>query len=308
MALYKLLFFLLLLTATSCFAQKQIAITIDDPTIKATGGKSWQEKNEALLLTLERHKVKAALFVCGMRVDNAEGRKLLVAWDKANHLICNHSYSHWYFNSESLPVAQFIADFRKGDSVIQGYRHYTKLFRFPYLKEGNTVEKRDSMRQALQKADYRNGYVSIDASDWYIDAEMIKAIEAGMGSDLRPYRDYYVYHILNRAAYYDSLAQQVWQKPVKHNLLIHHSLLNALFLDDILLALKQNGWTIINAGDAFTDPVYQQQTGNVPAGESILWQLARQDKRWAEGLRYPAEDGAYEKAPLAEWLRKHRSE
>jgi len=35
--------------------------------------------------------VRAALFVCGMRVDDADGAKLLAAWDQAGHLICNHS-------------------------------------------------------------------------------------------------------------------------------------------------------------------------------------------------------------------------
>ena len=85
--------FVLLLHINS-FAQKEIAITIDDPNTYETPALSWQERNDAILKTLDKHKIKAALFVCGMRVNDANGSDLLRKWDKKKHLICNHSYSH----------------------------------------------------------------------------------------------------------------------------------------------------------------------------------------------------------------------
>lgn len=44
------------------------------------------------------------------------------------------------------------------------------------------------------------------------------------------------------------------------------------------------------------DPLYSRQLTALPAGESLLWALAKQEK--APDLRYPAEDGTYEKAVL----------
>ena len=242
-----------------CFnakAQKQIAITIDDPNTNTTPLLNWQERNDAILKTLDKYKIKVALFVCGMRVSDTNGIFLLNTWDAKGHLICNHSYSHLYYNSALNSSSIFIADFKKGDSVIKNYKNYKRLFRFPYLKEGNTVVKRDLMRNALIKDNYKNGHVTIDASDWYIDSEIAKALKNNPDADLAAYEAYYIKHILNRTKYYDSLAHLIFKRDIKHTLLIHHSLLNALFLDDLLLALKNSGWELIDAKQAFNDDVF----------------------------------------------------
>lgn len=301
---YAFLLLLLLLNA-SAYAQKEISITIDDPNTALTPKLEWQERNDALLKTLKKHHIKAALFVCGMRVADSNGKTLLKQWDDQGHLICNHSYSHLYFNGKSTTFKKFSNDFLKGDSIITTYKHYTKYFRFPYLKEGNTAEKRDSMRVFLSQNGYKNGAVTIDASDWYIDAEIAKALKQDINADLTPYKNYYIQHILDRASYYDSLAVSVFHRPVKHTLLIHHSLLNALFLDDLLIALKKSGWKLIDAKTAFKDSVFEEAPQIVPCGESIIWQCAKRIEAIAATLRYPGEDGEYEKIPLEEMVKAY---
>lgn len=289
----------------SLFAQKQISITIDDPTTVETPKLTWQQRNESILKTLDKHKIKAALFVCGMRVDDSIGKTLLKTWDDQNHLICNHSYSHLYYNSKKMSSAKFINDFKRGDSIIKAYRNYTKLFRYPYLKEGNTAAKRDSMRTALAENNYQNGSVTIDASDWYIDAEITKVLKENPNADLSVYKKYYIQHILDRANYYDSLSNQIFHREIKHTLLLHHSLLNALFLDDLLIALEENGWELIDAKKAFKDKIFKLQPMIEPCGESIVWQCAKLNPKLAETLRYPAEDGAYEKELLQKMVEEY---
>jgi len=296
----------LVLGQFGAFGQREIAITIDDPNTIETPVMSWQERDDAILKTLDKHKIKAALFVCGMRVDTAEGEVLLSKWDGKNHLICNHSYSHFYYNSKSKTSKIFISDFYKGDSIIQNYKNYTKLFRFPYLKEGNSAAKRDSMRTAMAKSSYKNGQVTIDASDWYIDEQIGIALKKDKDADLTPYKQYYIKHILDRANYYDSLAQKVFKRDIKHTLLIHHSLLNSLFLDDLLAALKSNGWKLIDAKKAYKDKVFSKTPLIAPCGESIVWQCAKEIDELAPKLRYPAEDGEYEKEGLEQYVQEYQ--
>lgn len=293
--------------SNTAFAQKHLAITIDDPTVEETPKLNWQMRDSLILKTLDKHKIKVALFVCGMRVDNLSGRVLLGNWDSRNHMICNHSYSHLYFNSKSISSEGFINDFKKGDTTIKAYRNYTQLFRFPYLKEGNTVEKRDSMRAALNKLGYKNGYVTIDASDWYIDALITKKLEEDIHADLTPYKEYYLKHILARANYYDSLAHLVFKRKINHTLLIHHSLLNALFLDDLLSSLEANGWKLIDAKKAYEDKVFLKQPNIEPSGESIVWQCAKEIEAISKTLRYPAEDEEYEKQPLEIYIKEYKT-
>lgn len=296
---------LLLFFTSITNAQKVISITIDDPDIN-NEIVTWQEINIKILKTLSKNKLKAALFVCGMRIDNKEGEKLLNQWDKENHLICNHSYSHSYFNSKKNAAEDFIKDFEKCDTLIDKFTNYTKLFRYPYLKEGNSRAKIDSMRFALLDKNYKVGHVSIDASDWFIDSKIIEQLKVNPKVDLAPYKDYYIKHILERANYYDSLAKNVINKQVKHTLLLHHSLLNALFLNDIIVALKNDGWEFIAAKEAYKDTVYNQKPTIIPCGESLIWQLVKQIDTNSVSLRYPGEDSQYEELPLEEFIKNYK--
>lgn len=107
-----------------------------------------------------------------MRVDTVQGRELLENWDSDGRLIANHTYFHFYYNSSRITPETFIQDIVRGDSVIINYGNYTKLFRFFYLKQGNTKEKIDAVQVSLDSTVYWIGHVLIDNSDWYIDKKL----------------------------------------------------------------------------------------------------------------------------------------
>lgn len=153
----------------------EIAFTFDDPTTDGGANLKWTEVNERMLAALSHNNIKSILFVVGKRIDSGSGRQLITAWDRAGHLIGNHSYSHMYFNVSTdtdpdgfkkVTLAEFEADALKNEPLILPYRNFTRLFRYPYFKEGDTVEKRDGMRAFLQEHGYRIGRATIDASDW----------------------------------------------------------------------------------------------------------------------------------------------
>ena len=85
-------------------------------------------------------------------------------------------------------------------------------------------------------------------------------------------------------------------RDVKHVLLLHHNLINALFLPDVIGMFRAKGWTLISPVEAYQDPVYRMEPDVLPAGERRLWSLAR--ARNLGGLRYPGEDDAYEQPRL----------
>ena len=85
---------------------------------------------------------------------------------------------------------------------------------------------------------------------------------------------------------------------MKHALLIHHNVLNELFLTDVLDMFKKKGWRLIDAADAFKDPIFSAAPNILPAGESIVWAMAKESGKFEDVLRYPGEDGEYEKARM----------
>jgi len=145
---------------------------------------------------------------------------------------------------------------------------------------------------------YRIGHVTIDNSDWIVDQRLKVRLQKDPNADTKPYRDFYLEHMWDRAQYYDALGQRVLSRPVKHTILTHFNLLNGLFLGDLLEIIKSKGWQLIDAEEAFADPVFQAEPKILPAGESIVWSLAKAAGKIPMSLRYPAEDGDYENARM----------
>ena len=284
---------ILLLFITNISFSAEFTVTIDDPNVYDTPLYSPIERDQKILKQLEKHNLKIALFVCGKRVDSKAGKELLKRWDKKGHLIGNHTYSHLYFNSPKISFKEYSSDFLKVEKQIKDLDNFAKIFRFPYLKSGNTKEKRDLMRSLLAEKGYKYGYVTVDASDWYISSRLEKRLKQSPNSDIKKYKDFYLKHMWERATYYDELAKKTIGRSPKHNLLIHHNLLNSLFLDDLISFFKNKGWKLVDADKVFDDPIYAHEPDIIPSGESIVWALAKE--KGILGLRYPAEDGKYEK-------------
>lgn len=277
----------------------EIAITIDDFDWNRSVRLDPDQRNRALLGALRSHdNLKAALFVACKFADNDKGKELLRDWDRAGHLIGNHSYSHKYLNSSKVTPEVYTADIEKCDAIIKTLPHFEKRFRFPFLKEGETAAKRDAVRSFLKHHGYRIGHVTIDASDWAVDDRLTARLTKDPSADVTPYRDFYLSHMWERSLYYDDLARKVLGRPVKHAILMHFNLLNALFLRDLLDMFQNKGWKLIDAAEAFKDPVFAATPNIVPAGESIIWALAKETGKFDKLLRYPGEDSEYENAKM----------
>lgn len=274
-----------LLAWPSSAAAQRVALSFDDGFNPDTEPKAaaW---NANILDALSAFDLEAIYFVTGNRVDTAEGLALVQDWGEAGHLIANHSYEHMNLGSPRVSLVDFIADVEKNEALLSDMPGWTQRFRFPFLKEGETAEKRDGFRAWLSDNEYVSGAVSIDASDWYYNMRFLKWTEENPEEDVDAYRTAYLEHLLDRATYYDSLANEVLGRSVDHVLLLHTNAINAHFTADIIKMFRSNGWEIIGPDEAYQDPVYRTEPDTLPAGESIIWALAKQ--KGIEGLRYPA--------------------
>ena len=58
-----------------------------------------------------------------------------------------------------------------------------------------------------------------------------------------------------------------------------------MFLSDLMDMFKSKGWQLIDAEDAFIDPVFAAKPNIVPAGESIIWAVAKETGKFDKVLR-----------------------
>ena len=89
------------------------------------------------------------------------------------------------------------------------------------------------------------------------------------------------------------MSRRALGRSVKHTLLVHHNVLNELYLGDILDQYKRQGWKLIDAEHAYTDPIFNEKPDVLPAGDSLVLALAVQSGK-TKLPRYPPEDGEYE--------------
>ena len=207
--------------------------------------------------------------------DQPEGLAMLRRLSESGHLIANHTVTHPDFNDETTSVDALSHEILVCDDVIRGLPGYRKLFRFPFLREGGSVSKRDGIRTFLREQGYRIGYVSIDTSDWLLDRKLGHALAADPALDLGPWRDLHLAALWDNAQAYDRLARQLYGREVKHVLLLHHNLVNALFIGDVVDMFRGRGWKIVGPDEAFDDAAYQVAPMLAPVDGSVLETTAR---------------------------------
>ena len=253
---------------------KRIAVTMDDFNMGFNIRLNPRERNERILETFAKHNHKAAGFVTGRFVDTMFGDEVVQSWSDAGHMIGNHTYTH--LNSSNEDVKTVKADILKNDVLLSKYSGYEKIFRFPFLAEGGSIEKISDYRDFLKVHGFQNAAVTVDSIDWSTTDRMEKRLREDDNADLEPYREYYVNAVIVLAEHFQSLAERVGYSDLPHAMLMHHNVLNGLFLDDVLTALKAQGWSMIDAKEAFAHPIYKLEPETPTRGRSLLSVLAQE--------------------------------
>lgn len=271
-------FFLIAFIALAANAGAQtVAITIDDgPNLEQTPRLSPEQRNQTMLNALAKHGVSAALFVTAdYAAKQPAGYALAKAWGDAGHAVGNHTMSHPNLHSDKVSMTQYQQEILDCDQIISTLPGYQKWYRYTYLREGNTPEKRDGMRDFLKQQNYRNAYVSLDTSDWRLNEKLIEVLKKNPQADVTAIKLAYLAHVRQRAEAYRALSWQLQGRDIPQVLLMHHNLINALWLDDVLAQFKDMGWKFTTPAAAFSDPVYQLTPERAAPGQSLLLSMAR---------------------------------
>jgi peptidoglycan/xylan/chitin deacetylase (PgdA/CDA1 family) len=254
------LFILLLFFAgiADASGQRRIALSFDDVPRQAGGFFTPDQRTAELIAALDRAGVEQAGFFVTTgnleKPDGAGGEARIRAYVAAGHLIANHSDTHPWLSR--MGVKYYLADIDRAEMWLKDQPGHRAWFRFPYLDEGNRDrDKRDAVRIALRDRGLRNAYVTIDNYDWYIDALASKAKANNRAMSLDGLRKLYVETLVEAANFYDEIAIEATGRSPAHVLLLHETDLAALYIDDLVNALVEDGWQIISIDEAYADPI-----------------------------------------------------
>ena len=266
---------------------KRIAITFDDAPRSAGALYTSDERALRLIAAMAEAGVKQAAFFINPRSlgRRPEGERHITAYVAAGHVIANHTHSHPRLRDTE--TAEYIASIDAAGRWLDRREGYRPWFRFPYLDEGaDDKPKRDAIRAALAQRGLRNGYVTVDASDWFYDGALTRAMRDGAEVDLDALAELFIESHVEAARVYDNLARASLGRSPAHVLLLHETDLVALTLTDLIAALRADGWTIITADEAYADPIGGAMP-DVPFSqgtlvEMIAWEHGVPAPRWYE--------------------------
>lgn len=238
----------------------KVALTFDD--LPAAGGLVAGETRTGILSRLADELKAAHLkgtygFVNAEDLENdADAQKALRGWVASGMNIGNHTWSHPSLNSVS--AKEFERDVARDEPALRQYagKRDWHWFRYPYLLEGDTLDKQESVRSWLRDHGYRIAEVTLtiqddDWSDPYIRC-LAKHDEAGIAWLKQSY--------LENAAEFIRLGREEEQIAFGHEipnvLLLHATGFTTLMLPSLLQMLRQNGFRFAPLAKVARNPAY----------------------------------------------------
>jgi len=251
---------ILLLAAASAPAQ-QVALTFDD--LPAHGalppGATRVSIAKDIIQALQAAKAPPAWgFLNAQKLDKDPAlADVLKVWTDAGFPLGSHTYSHPDLTATSLQdFQQDIAANERALRSLMGGKNW-HWFRYPFLHEGDTLEKRHAVIAYLKQNGYRIAQTTIDFEDYAWNAPYARCL----ARNDQPAIDWLKSSYISTAAEYIELGQKmarlVYGRDIRHVMLLHLGGFQTVMLPKLIDLLRERGFTLITLEEAHKDPAYQ---------------------------------------------------
>lgn len=256
-----LMVFLLFVTFTTKASPIEIAITVDDlpKHMDLPPNTTRLDVAKKMLTSLKKHSLHDVYgFINAGNIKNDANRyDVLKIWVDSGQLLGNHTYDHVDINT--LTSQQFIKQIQMNESCLstlvqsKDYRY----FRYPYLYEGDTQEKRDTVREYLFTHQYKVAQVTTDFEDYLWNNAYVRCVKKNDDQSIEWLKNSYIEQALKSVKVAHAQSQLIFQRDIKQILLLHMGVFDALMLDDLLTAFEKHQIKFIALPEALQDKAYQ---------------------------------------------------
>lgn len=237
-----------------------VALTFDD--LPAGGGLPPNQTRAQIAATLagelRAHHLKGVYgFVNGVDVaGDPDEQEALRTWVRAGMRLGNHTWSHPSLND--LTAEAFEQEIARNEPVLEQFAkgHDWRWFRYPYLYEGDTLEKRRAVREWLKAHDYRIAQVTLNFNDDEWDDAYGRCVAKRDDAAIGWLRQSY----LDNAAEFIRVGREeqltAFGREVPNVLLLHETPFTTLMLPELLRVLDRQGFRYRELAKVARDPVY----------------------------------------------------
>ncbi len=240
---------------------QQIALTVDDLPSHGSlpPGMTRADVAKSILNTLKAARTpKVYGFVNAKKLEqHPEDIEVLNLWRSAGFPLGNHTYAHLSLNASTAD--EFDQNVATDEPVLKSLmgRQDWHWFRYPYLWEGDTLEKRHAVRQYLKDHKYHIAQVTLDFEDYLWNAPYARCGEKNDAASIEWLKSSYMATAAEYIALGQSAAKLLYGRDIKHVLLLHIGGFETVMLPQLLNSLKRQGFQFITLPEAEKDPAYQ---------------------------------------------------
>ncbi len=252
--------FLIVLISISTQAKTKLAITIDDLP-KHSDIAPEISRLEVARHILEALKKNAVPEVYGFV--NAESIasdpslvEVLKLWTSYGYPLGNHTYSHQDLNKTS--IEDFKKEIEKNEATLKTYgsQFDWKFFRYPFLHEGNSFEKRNAIRAYLKEKSYKIAEVSVDFGDWSWNEPYVRCVNKKDREQIEWLKKTYLKCAKDQLHREEQIGRALFKKDISHILLLHIGAFDSVMIDELLKLYKKEGVEFVSLSEAVKDPIY----------------------------------------------------
>jgi peptidoglycan/xylan/chitin deacetylase (PgdA/CDA1 family) len=250
--------FLVVVLCGAGVAQK-LAITFDDLPRNGElppGVTQAETAKNVLEILKKRHVPPVYGFINARKLEGSpDGAEALQLWAAAEP-VGNHTYAH--MDLEQNTAEAFEREIEEDEPVLEllESKDTWHWLRYPYLHEGDTVEKRRAVRTYLKAHGYRIAQVTLDWEDYLWNFAYARCLAKNDTKSMEWLRSSY---LSTASAFLDlgrEQAKLIYGREINYVLLMHLGAYSSTILPDALDLLKKKGFKLVTLEEAESDAAY----------------------------------------------------
>jgi peptidoglycan/xylan/chitin deacetylase (PgdA/CDA1 family) len=188
--------------------------------------------------------------------DAPETAEFLQIWRAAGHPLGNHAFSHMDLHKNT--VEAFEQDIVGGEPVLRAAMEGEdwRWFRYPYLREGDTLEKRHAVAAFLKERGYRVAEVTMSFDDYAYNDPYARCLARGDKAGIEWLKESYLRRAAASLTEGQRGAREIFGHDIPHVMLLHVGGFQMVMLPRLLDLLRERDFTLVTLPEAQSDPSY----------------------------------------------------
>jgi peptidoglycan/xylan/chitin deacetylase (PgdA/CDA1 family) len=264
-------------------AKLKVALSFDDLPLNGSlppGAKMSDFARDTLKVLKKHHIPRSYGFIVARGLErDPDGATVLRLWADSGNPLGNHTYNHLDLTKNS--AEDFEREVLRNEPVLEllmPQRDWHWL-RYPYLHEGDTLEKRRAVRAFLSTNGYRIAQTTLDFEDYLWNSAYARCWSNKDETSIQWLKESYRTAARDFTRFQIQNSRTVFGRDIHHVMLLHLGAFSSHILPDLLKILDEEGFEIVTLEEAQNDAAYDYDPDVADARGGTLVELGMQAKK-----------------------------